>query len=93
MMKTDDFLAVNGFDPDTFLYAEEVILAERLKQINKQIYFLADVSVVHLGGSSTSNAMQNSKLKQILIESNSLYYRRYLQCNKLIIWLYKILNR
>ena len=90
LMKTTDFTSVNGFDPATFLYAEEVILAERLKQIGKREYFYADSLVIHYGGQSTRN-IRNKKLKKILKDSNSHYYRNYLHSNPFIIWLYRVL--
>ena len=89
LMKTADFRAVNGFDPSTFLYAEEVILAERLKGIGKREYFCADTHVVHYGGASTQS-IQSKKLKKILKESNCIYYRNYLHSNRLVILLYRM---
>ena len=88
LMRTEDFQSVEGFDPSTFLYAEEVILAERLKRIGKREYFCADTHVVHYGGCSTQS-IQNNKLEQILKESNCIYYRKYLHSNPIIVWLYK----
>ena len=93
MMRTTDFISISGFDPNTFLYAEEVIIAERLKKIGKQMFFCAETEVLHLGGSTTDQTFSNKEMKKILVESNSLYYRRYLGCNKLIVWVYKFVNR
>lgn len=73
MVKADYFLQAGMFDDSTFLYFEEVILAERLLQINKKVYFLADVEVLHYEGGSSSNI--NLRKQQFLIDSQVLYYK------------------
>lgn len=88
MVRQPDFVSVKGFEPRTFLYSEEVILAERMKCINKREYFMAEVSVIHLGGSSTKK-LQNKALRNYLKQSNCIYYRDYLHSNPLLVWLYK----
>lgn len=90
IMKSNDFISVKGFDPETFLYAEEVILAERLKQTKKREYFYSNTYITHFGGCSTKS-IENKQLKRILKESNCIYYRKYLHCNPIIVWLYKLL--
>lgn len=90
IMKCKDFIEVKGLDPSTFLYAEEVILAERLKSIGKREYFYGETHIVHYGGCSTKS-IENKQLKRILKESNCIYYRKYLHCNPIIVWLYKLL--
>lgn len=47
IVKKDDFLKVGMFDSNTFLYGEEVILAERMALINKKCYFLPSVEILH----------------------------------------------
>ena len=88
IMKSKDFTSVQGFDPATFLYAEEVILAERLKKIKKREYFYSETYITHFGGCSTKS-IENKQLKRILKESNCIYYQKYLHCNPIIVWLYK----
>ena len=39
IMRTSDFMEIDMFDPNTFLYGEEPILAEKLKRIHKRMYF------------------------------------------------------
>ncbi len=88
MVRRSDFAAVNGFDPRTFLYSEEVILAERMKRIGQRVYFMAESGVTHQGGCSTKN-LQNKTLRTCLKQSNCIYYRDYLRSNPLFVWLYK----
>lgn len=88
MVKADYFLQAGMFDDSTFLYFEEVILAERLLQINKKVYFLADVEVLHYEGGSSSNI--NLRKQQFLIDSQVLYYKKYKHVSSFIIHLYKL---
>lgn len=90
LVRQSDFSAVGGFDPKTFLYSEEVILAERMKRIGKRSYFTADTGVVHLGGCSTKN-LKNKILRTYLKQSNCIYYLDYLHSNPIVVWLYKMI--
>lgn len=90
MVRQKDFHAIDGFDPRTFLYSEEVILSERMERIGKKAYFWADSEVVHMGGCSTRN-LQNQSLRNYLKQSNCIYYRDYLHSNPLLVLLYKII--
>ena len=90
LVRQSDFSAVGGFDPRTFLYSEEVILSERMKRIGKRSYFMADTSVVHLGGCSTQQ-VNNRTLHRYLKQSNCIYYRNYLRSNPVLVWLYKVI--
>lgn len=90
LVRQSDFCAVGGFDRRTFLYSEEVILSERMKRIGKRSYFMADTSVVHLGGCSTQQ-VTNQTLRRYLKQSNCIYYRNYLHSNPVIVWLYKVI--
>lgn len=92
MMRYDVFSAVNGFDPDTFLYSEEAILAERLRQIGKQMYFYPHVKVVHLEGGTTKENYQRTDIRKILVSSNCVYYRKYLKTPPFVVSFYRWLS-
>lgn len=53
-IRTQAFEAVGGFDESFFMYSEEVDLAYRLRQAGWQVHFSPAVSVVHVGGASTT---------------------------------------
>lgn len=90
LVRQSDFSIIGGFDPQTFLYSEEVILAERMKRIGKHSYFTVDTCVVHVGGCSTKS-LKNKILHGYMKQSNCIYYRDYLHSNPLLVWLYKII--
>lgn len=89
VMRKSDFLQVGMFDPETFLYAEEPILAERLKTIGKQMYYENSVSVLHYEGGTIVKQHGSRKSEYMVMESNCYYYRKYLHYNPLLVWLYR----
>lgn len=92
LIRFGHFSAVNGFDPDTFLYGEEPILAERLRRLGKRMYFYPGVRVIHLEGGTTSKNFKSSRLRNMIVESNCIYYKKYLRTPSIIVWLYRKLS-
>lgn len=90
VMRMEDFLEIGMFDPNTFLYAEEPILAEKLKRIGKQFYYENSVSVLHYEGGTIVKQHGSRKSEYMVMESNCYYYRHYLQYNALLVWLYRM---
>ena len=91
LMKKDDFIKIDGFDPNTFLYYEEPILAERLKRIDKKMFFLNDVEVLHYEGGSSSKVNKKILWNDFLVDSACYYYKEYLHYPSAMIFLYKII--
>lgn len=89
LVNANAFNQVGGFDPYTFLYYEECILAERLLKINLHFYYDATVSVIHFEGGSTT---KNRKNQLIGIDSKIHYYRTYKKVNKFVIAIYRIIE-
>lgn len=90
VMRTKDFQQVGMFDPNTFLYAEEPILAGRLKTIGKQMYYESTVTVLHYEGGTIVKKHGSKKSFRMAMESNCYYYRKYLGYNPFVVWLYKM---
>jgi GT2 family glycosyltransferase len=71
------------FDPDFFLYYEEVDLCRRIKQSGYTIWYWPDVVVVHIGGESSRQLKTlqiSSKAAQVILwrmRSALLYYRKH----------------
>ncbi len=89
VMRIEDFVTVGMFDPATFLYAEEPILAERLMKIGKRMYYENSVSILHYEGGTIVKQHGNRKSEYMVMESNCYYYRKYLHYNPLLVWLYR----
>lgn len=88
----DDFCKCGKMDGNTFLYAEEVILAERMKLIEKKIFYYPMVSILHEHGVTTSKNLKN--IHGAIINMNSLlyYYKTYLNQSKSSILFVKIFH-
>jgi GT2 family glycosyltransferase len=70
-----DYLQCGGMDPHTFLYAEEIILAERMLNIGKKNYYVPSVKILHEHGQTTSKYL--NKGNEILLESILYYFKTY----------------
>jgi GT2 family glycosyltransferase len=67
---------IGGFDENTFLYYEEDILFERLKNVNLKSAVIPAVSAIHLGG-RTTNKVTSDKLVKIEMKSLLYYLKKY----------------
>lgn len=77
MVRTSDYFECGGMDSNTFLYAEEMILSERLKRIGKRVYYFPEVSVVHEHGATTRKYYDRVKVRELKYRSEKYYYRTY----------------
>lgn len=77
MVKSRDFFNCGMMDPNTFLYAEEMILTERLLRIKKYTYFFPDVTIVHEHNQTISLFMKEKKRYLQQLKSDSYYYHTY----------------
>jgi predicted glycosyltransferase len=87
MVRADRFEVVGGFDPRTFLYFEEVILAERFMRHGWHFAFEPSVAVVHYEGGSTT--VKSNRRNAIEMESKMLYFREYKHVNAALLRLYR----
>jgi GT2 family glycosyltransferase len=90
LMKAEDFSAIKGFDPNTFLYCEEKILSERLAAIKKQVYYLSSPLIISIGGMTTSKYLSNRKKDMILYDSELYFYKEYMRINEFTFLVMKI---
>lgn len=86
----NDFVKCGRFDPNTFLYGEEVILSERMNMIDKKNYYLPTVTILHEHGSTTAKHLNQIKGNFLMFDSLSYYYRYYKGVDKISILLAKI---
>lgn len=76
------FFQVGLFDSNTFLYAEEMILAERLLTKNYRSYFLDNIEIIHNHGQTVKKAYDAINACNISFNSVYYYYKNYIKCNK-----------
>lgn len=93
LVRRSDFERVGMFDPHTFLYSEEPILAERLKRIGKRMYYEASVEILHYEGGTIVRKHGSKRSARMAMESNCYYYRTYLHVGRFAVWIYRQLSR
>ena len=77
MVDADSFFRAGMFDGNTFLYAEENILSERLAAIGKGCWFCPSVRVVHEHGQTVNAHFRSRESAWMQFRSMAYYYRRY----------------
>lgn len=79
-----------GFDEHTFLYCEEIILAERLQQLGYHMYYENDIVLIHEHGQTVKSAFSAIKGIHISFQSSLYYYRKYRNLNVVLFVLARI---
>lgn len=77
LVKAVDFIACGMMDPNTFLFSEEMILSERMKAINRDVYFYPSVTILHEHNQTISKFIVDKKKFMLRFESECYYYRTY----------------
>ncbi len=74
---------VGFFDPEFFLYSEEVDLCRRIQQAGYKIMYWPDIVVIHIGGESSRQiktlemSSAGAQLVRWRMRSTLLYYRKH----------------
>lgn len=89
MMRRQTIIERNLYwDEDFFMYWEDVELCHRIRRAGLKVYYLANASIVHLGGGGVNvplerfEQMENSKLKCIEKIYGKLFRKIYVQLTK-----------
>ena len=77
MVRAEAFFEAGCFDENTFLYAEEPIISERLSRIGKRCWFCPAVTVVHDHGAIIRSSFKRKEMDRMQFQSMAYYYRRY----------------
>lgn len=93
IVKAKDFYQCGMMDTHTFLYAEETILAERMKNIGKGVYYDPEVAVLHEHGATTGKHLKKGKISDIAFQSECYYYRHYIKTPLWQIYIARMVHR
>ena len=83
IIRAETLARTGFFDPDFFLYSEEVDLCQRIKNAGYKIWYWPDIVVIHIGGESSrqvkSLEMSSAGAQLVLwrMRSTLLYYRKH----------------
>ncbi|MCB1059490.1 MAG: glycosyltransferase family 2 protein [Calditrichaeota bacterium] len=52
LMRREDFVSIDGFDEQFFLFGEDIDLFKRISDLGREVWFVPSARVTHLGGQS-----------------------------------------
>jgi len=84
------FKEIKGFDNETFLFAEEDIIASRLQNAGYKVYYFDEVKVIHEHHVTVNSHLELLEISNISLKSNMLYFRKYRNSNILTITLMRL---
>ena len=92
LLKNKNIKEVNFFDEKTFLYAEEIILAEKFLNKNYYFVYVDNVEVFHDHAQTTKCLFKKSTFKEYIsiVNSNMYYFNKYRNYSKVSCSLAKI---
>lgn len=78
------------FDPNTFLYAEEMILSKRLERAGYSEYYLKEIELIHNHAETTKKTISHFKAVEIDFNANYYFYKNYTNTSFITLFLSKI---
>jgi GT2 family glycosyltransferase len=82
------FRKISFFDPATFLYCEEDIIAEKLRYINEPILYIPDITVNHQTSGIVNKCFSYAEKRNIVAQSLFYYLNKIRNYPKWISWLF-----
>lgn len=94
-IRKSSFDQISGYDENFFMYFEDVDLCKRISELNKKIFLLPDIKVLHFGGKSSSDRKEQ---KGDYYSSQDYYFKKHfgdfqLFILKILRWVSFILKR
>jgi len=83
IIRSEALQKVGFFDPEFFLYSEEVDLCRRIQNAGYKIFYWPDIVVIHIGGESSRQiktlemSSAGAQLIRWRMRSTLLYYRKH----------------
>lgn len=91
MLRREVYEKTGGFDPRFFMYAEEVDLCWRIKNLGWKLMFTPDAQIIHLVGASAAKAKPN-RIFQINLGLLKLFRKHYgnayMKLANLLMWMF-----
>ncbi len=89
VVRAEAFFDCGMFDPNTFLYAEELILSRRMERQGYEVWFCRELEIIHKHAQTTQNAFSAFRMLEIDFQSVSYYYKTYTDTSSLLLLLAK----
>jgi len=90
LVRKEAFEMAGMFDPNTFLYAEEKILSERILPLGFKTYYCPHVKVIHEHGQVIGRFLAISDNIRMSFESDMYYYRKYKKVGNMTLLIAKL---
>jgi len=90
--KYDSLKKVNLLDEKTFLFYEEDILGERMRQAGLDIYILNNLKFMHYDSQTIGKIMNVFKKQDILFNSRIYYHKEYNKAGIFSVFIFKCLK-
>ena len=90
--KYDSLKKVDFFDENTFLFYEEDILSEKLRQVGLEIHLLPKLKFMHYDSQTIGKVMNIYKKMDIIFDSKIYYQKKYNHINFIILIIFKTLR-
>lgn len=90
IVRASCFKEVEGFDPETFLYSEELILSERLRRAGYATYYDDTFCIIHNHGETVKKTISVFKNVKISFASSYYYYKEYTNTSNIVLLIAKI---
>ncbi|MCU6600460.1 hypothetical protein OCO53_08295 [Peribacillus frigoritolerans] len=78
IIRQSDFLRVKGFDENTFLYAEELIISRKINAIDKKTVYYSKQEIIHEHGGTTKK-QSGTFIQSTNFNSHYYYYEKYVK--------------
>lgn len=67
ILRTEDAIKVDGFSTEYYMYVEDMDICKKIYTfLQKKVYYLANVTLIHVGGVSESKNKNYSKLEKLI---------------------------
>lgn len=77
VIRAKAFWQVGGFDENTFLFAEEMILSDRLKKAGFEVCYVPAFTLIHNHSATVKKTFAVQQGFQLSFDSNCYYYKQY----------------
>lgn len=89
-LKKDVYKKVGGFDESIFMYMDEVDFCKRIKNLGYKIWYVPDISVVHLHGTSSKKDPSFPIISEL--KGLKVYFKKYYPAAYPLVKLFMVLG-
>lgn len=85
MMKRETYEKVGGFDPQFFMYGEDLDLCYRVQKAGYKVYYVHDTEIIHYKGESTKRSSMDET--KVFYDAMHLFVKKHLSSSFLVEWI------